>query len=119
MIRLRIHVLAHIALEFIVVLPQKKINVGVLNPVNLNRYCAKVIQHIIDEHYSSPALVDQTKEIQYLKRENQLLYDQVELLKGVSMLIASKQLLPADEAQEVQKKPPWMARIKAFLGFKR
>jgi hypothetical protein len=56
-----------------------------------------IIQHILEQHYS-PTVVDNVdQEAEYLKRENKLLYEHVELLKGVSMLIASKQLLPAGE----------------------
>jgi hypothetical protein len=49
MIGFRIDVLTHIRLEFIVVLPQKKVHVGMLNPVNLERDYPKVIDDMSNQ----------------------------------------------------------------------
>jgi len=75
-----------------------------------------VIQHIIESHYSL-VVPDQEseQELDYLKRENKILYEHLELLRGVSAMIMAKQL-PALEPVE---KPSWIVRLKLFLGFKR
>jgi uncharacterized protein YpmB len=81
----------------------------------------KVIQHIIEEHYSltvSDQDQQNQQELDYLRRENKILYEHVELLRGVSAMIMAKQLLPARDALELRKKPSWLARIKLFLRFK-
>ena len=78
----------------------------------------KIIQRIIEEHYSL-TVSEPDHELDYLRRENKILYEHVELLRGVSAMIMAKQLLPAEEAKEVSKKPRWTTRAKLFLGFKR
>ena len=70
----------------------------------------KIIQSIIKEHYSS---VD-PRELQHKQelldaalRENQVLREHVELLRGVSVMIMTKQLSPTDD----MTKPSWRVRL--------
>ena len=77
----------------------------------------KVIQHIIAEHYSL-ATTESEPELDYLRRENKILYEHLELLRGVSAMIMAKQLISTEEVVEPSEKPRWMTRIKHFLGFK-
>ena len=82
----------------------------------------KIVQKILEGYYLPSEELEEPgeqKEIEYLRRENKILYEHVELLRGVSAMIMAKQLLPAEEALEVSKKPSRMARIMLFLRFKR
>jgi|ERR1035437_1155190 metal-responsive CopG/Arc/MetJ family transcriptional regulator len=81
----------------------------------------RIIQRIVEEHYSSaPALIDtldrelqELQELEYLRRENKILYEHVELLRGVSLLIATYH----------EKKPSLLARtaatISGFIHFRK
>jgi hypothetical protein len=77
----------------------------------------KIVQKILEGYYSPGLELEEgeQKEIDYLRRENKILYEHVELLRGVSAMIMAKQLLPTEE---VGKKPRWTTRLKLFLGFK-
>jgi hypothetical protein len=76
---------------------------------------ARLLQRIVELYYSAE---NNEKEIEYLKRENALLYEHVELLKGVAMLIATKQLLPSGEVEQKKSRLSRAASaIAAFLHF--
>jgi hypothetical protein len=64
-----------------------------------------IIQHIVEEHYSLALIDPQIQELEYLRRENKILYEHVELLRGVSLLIATYQ----------EKKPSRFARLKQWF----
>jgi hypothetical protein len=79
----------------------------------------KIIQSIIKEHYSSALIVDpealQRKQelLDAALRENEVLREHVELLRGISVMIMTKQLLPAGQ---VTKKRSLVGRIKQLFG---
>jgi hypothetical protein len=74
-----------------------------------------IVQKILEKYYSDE---EEQKEIDYLRRENKILYEHVELLRGVSAMIMAKQLISTEEVVEPDKKPRWTTRVKLFLGFK-
>ncbi len=77
-----------------------------------------IVQKILEKYYSGEDLELEQKEIDYLRRENKILYEHVELLRGVSAMIMAKQLISTEEVEEPDKKPRWTTRVKLFLGFK-
>lgn len=83
----------------------------------------KIIQDIIEKHYSLVPLNDNlvgldvelrhTMELlEASKRENEILQEYLDTLRGISVLIMTKQLLPAG-AQE--KRKTWWTRFKNAL----
>jgi hypothetical protein len=74
----------------------------------------KIIQSIIQKHYSLALVDPESRELQRKQelldaalRENEILREHVELLRGVSVMIMTKQLLPVDD----MTKPSWRVRL--------